>query len=141
MAHADLHQILNSLLPFADEILQKHGEFLPFGSTMNPDGEITMIAGFEGEAHPPSQAVIEFLTETFRAQAATGQLRAAGICCDVLTIPPGETEKCDALRASMEHQSGEAVEVFLPSKKTDEGGIQYGEMFAAQRIPEIFSTE
>lgn len=28
MAHPDLNQLLNALLPFAQEMLAKHGEFL-----------------------------------------------------------------------------------------------------------------
>jgi membrane protease YdiL (CAAX protease family) len=30
MAHQDLNELLNALLPFAQQMLEKHGEFFPF---------------------------------------------------------------------------------------------------------------
>jgi len=40
MAHPDLDQLLNAVLPFAQQMLSKHGEFFPFGASMTIDGEI-----------------------------------------------------------------------------------------------------
>jgi hypothetical protein len=139
MAHPDLNQLLNSLLPFAERMLAEHGEFFPFGRTMKPDGEIAAAGAYDGDEHPPSQSVIDLLTQAFRQEARNGELRAAGICHDVRTIPPGQSEKCDAICASMEHQSGEAVNVFVPYQKTGKGDIQYGQIFATGRTSQFFA--
>ena len=138
MAHPDLNQLLNSLLPFAKRMLAEHGEFYPFGSTMKPNGEIVAVGAYDGDEHPPSQNLIDFMTQAFSQQAKTGQLRAAAICYDVRTIPPGQTEKCDAVCASLEHQSGEAVNVFVPYQKATDGGIRYMQLFATARTPQFF---
>ena len=98
-----------------------------------------LAATFEGEEHPPSQKIIDLLTQAFRQQAAAGQLRAAGICYDIRTIPPGQSEKSDAICMSLEHQNGEAADVCLPYKKGWFGKITYGEIFGAARIREFFS--
>jgi hypothetical protein len=92
----------------------------------------------EGDDHPPSQPLIDLLTETFKNQAAKGELRAAGICYDGRTIPPGENKKFDAVCCSLEHYSGETVEVFVPYVKAAEGHIQYREIFAAKRTGQFF---
>ncbi len=34
MAHPDLDELLNALLPFAQQMLTKRGEFFPFGTGM-----------------------------------------------------------------------------------------------------------
>ncbi|MGB8252241.1 MAG: hypothetical protein WCF08_03435 [Anaerolineaceae bacterium] len=139
MAHTDLDELLNTLLPFAQQMLEKNGEFFPFGADMKPAGEIEMIGAYEGHEHPPSQTLINLMTEAFQKQALNGELRAAGICYDVRTIPPGETEKCDAICMSLEHQSGEAVDVFVPYKKAWHGKIRYGEIFASCRSPQFMN--
>ncbi len=140
MSHPDLDQLLNALLPFAQQMLAKHGEFYPFGSSMKPAGEIVAVGvgAHDGGEYPPSQRLIDQMTGAFRQQASAGQLRAAGICYDVRTIPPGQTEKCNAICAGLEHQSGQAVDVYVPYKRGWFGKIQYGELFAARRSPQFF---
>src|SRR5207247_1674351 len=86
MANPDFDTLLNTLAPFAKQMLSKHGEFYPFGATMTPDGEVTANAGYEGNEQPETQAVIDLLTHAFRQQAAAGQIRAAGLCKDIRTI-------------------------------------------------------
>jgi hypothetical protein len=103
MSHPDLNHLLDSLLPFAEHMLAEHGEFFPFGRTMKPDGEIVAVSAFDSDDHPPSESVIDLMTQVFKQQARRGQLRAAGICYDTRTTPPGQTEKCDAVCATMEH--------------------------------------
>ena len=139
MAHPDLDQLLNALLPFAQQMLAKHGEFYPFGSSMTTDGKIVAHGAYEGNENPPSQQLIDLLTHAFRQQAVVGQIRAAGICYDIRTIPPGQSEKTDAICMSLEHQSGEAGDICLPYKKGWFGKISYGEIFGAARKREFFA--
>jgi hypothetical protein len=139
MAHPDLDQLLNFLPPFAQQMLAKHGEFYPFGSSMTTDGKIVANGAYEGDENPPSQPLIDLLTQGFRQQAAAGQILAAGICYDIRTIPPGQSEKTDAICMSLEHQNGEAADVCLPYKKGWFGKISYGEIFGAPRKREFFT--
>jgi hypothetical protein len=134
MAHPDLNELLNSLLPMAEMLLSKQGEFYPIGAIMTSDGEIRHVgAKIEGEEHPPSQSLIDLLTGTFRKEAAKGKLRAAGICFDVLTTPPGKHQKQDAICCGLEHWLGEAVDVFKPYARAEDGNFKYEEVFAAKR--------
>jgi hypothetical protein len=93
MAHPDLDQLLNSLIPFAQQMLSKRGEFFPFGSAMTTDGKIEAHAAYDGNEQPPSQQLIDLLTQGFRQQASSRRIRAAAICYDVRTIPPGQTDR------------------------------------------------
>jgi hypothetical protein len=139
MAHPELDALFNTLLPVAQMLLRKYGGFLPFGATMSSSGEIRHVgAKIEGDEYPTSQPLLDLLTETFEKQAAKGELRAAGICYDVLTVPPGEDQKRDAVCCGLEHYSGETVGVFVPYVKTADGDVQYGEIFTAKRTAQFF---
>ncbi len=138
MAHPDFDTLLNALAPFAKQMLSQHGEFYPFGAAMAPDGQVTAHAGYEGSEQPETQAVIDLLTQAFRQQAAAGEIRAAGLCKDIRTIAPGQTEKTDALCFKLEHQTGEAITVCIPYKKGLFGGYKYAGMFVGSHTPEFF---
>jgi hypothetical protein len=138
MAHPDLNQLLNTLLPLAEQLLAKHGEFFPFGATMTSSGNINQNSAYTGEEHPKSQELIKLMTQAFQQQTGSGQLRAAGICMDIRVIPPGQTEKTDAICLGLEHVSGESVNVCVPYKKGWFGKIKYGTLFAGQRKAEFF---
>src|ERR1700722_18536202 len=97
MAHPELNQLLNALIPFAQQALAKHGEYYPFGSAINKDGVIVAHVTWDGDENPPSQQVIDTLTKDFQQQAAAGQIRAAGICYDIRTVVPGQSTKTDAI--------------------------------------------
>ena len=114
-------------------------EFYPIGLIMLSGGEIRHVgAKIEGDDHPGSQPLIDLLTETFRKEAAKGKIRAAGICYDVLTVPPGKSQKQDAICCSLEHWLGEAVDVFKPYVKAGDGSFQFEELFSVNRTPSFF---
>ncbi len=138
MPNPDLDQLLNALVPFAQEMLSKHGEFYPFGASMNPAGEISAVAVGGEDEHPESEELVASLTEAFRKQAAAGEIRAAGICLDVRVVPPGQTDKTDAVKCCLEHQAGEAIDVYIPYRKGFLGRYKYAELFAGKRKPEFF---
>jgi hypothetical protein len=141
MAHPDLNALLNALLPFAQKMLAAHGEFFPFGSRMTVSGEIVMVSVYDGDEHPPSQRLIDLMTKSFREETRAGELRAVGICYDVRTIPPGQSQMTDAICAALEHESGESVDVYLPYRRDASTGIEYGQLFATRRACEIFGHE
>ena len=113
------------------EMLAKHGEFFPFGGYMDVGGGIAHVGGWTGEEQPPSQDVIDVTVRGLCQQAELREIRAAAICLDVRTTPPGQTEKTDAISVRLEHSNGEAVDVFLPYRKRPSGEYEYGELYAA----------
>ncbi len=138
MSRPDLDELLNALLPFAKQMLEEYGEFIPFAASMLANGEILSVGGDIGDEHPKSQEMIDFLTNVFAKQALTGEIKASGICIDARVIPPGQIEKSDAILARLEHQDGEAVDVWLPYHKTLSRNLSYGDLFASQGTPRVF---
>ena len=49
MSRADLDNLLNSLLPFAQQMLKRYGEFYPFARVLTAEGEIAAVAAYTGD--------------------------------------------------------------------------------------------
>lgn len=129
MAHPDLDALLDPLVRFAQQQLEKHGEFFPIGASVGGDGEVTLSAIELDDERPPSQAVIDGLVSSFRSNAEIGAIRAAGVCLDVRTVAPGTSDKTDAICVRLE-RPGEAIAIYLPYRKPRLGRMKYGELFA-----------
>jgi hypothetical protein len=128
-AKDDCNQLLNAALPFAEQMLRDHGEFFPFGAQMLPDGEIVSVAADDGEHHSRSQNLIDVLQAAFKAGAADGQLLATALVYDVRVVPPGASEKSDAIALNLDHRDSYSVTVFFPYTITD-GQPTIGDAFA-----------
>ncbi|MBC7782341.1 MAG: hypothetical protein H7144_00760 [Burkholderiales bacterium] len=130
---------MNTLIPFAQQMLAKNGEFYPFGASMGKEGELTHVGASTGSEHPASQELIKLLIAGFQRDAAEGNLRAAGICIDVRIVLPGAIEKSDAICVQLEHVNGEAIEIYVPYRKGWLGKIKYGELFASKGKSAFFA--
>ena len=89
MARPDLDALMSALLPFAQRMLSKHGEFYPFGAAIDRDGQVRLMAGGADTDRPLANQIIDALVTGFRQAAAEGEVRAVGLCFDARTIPPG----------------------------------------------------
>jgi len=132
---------MNALLPFAEQMLNRFGEFLPFGAAIRTDGTVISVGADTGQEHSPSLDVIAVLEQGFARQAAAGELRAAGICYDARAVPPGQTEKTDAIAMRLQHLAGDTVDVFLPYTRGTLGGLRFGELFACVGSLHVFPGE
>lgn len=132
-AQADLDGLLNAVLPFAQQQLEAHGEFLPFGATLGADGQIALAAADPGQGeHPESLSVLEALYDGVRADR--GSRRAAAFVADVLI------EDRDAIRVELEHAEGTSIFVALPySCSRIRKSVTYGQMQAGAGHPRIWT--
>ncbi len=73
---AECENLMNAALPFAEQMLQKHGEFFPYGAALKANGEIASVAGYDGREHPPSNDIIRLLKEGFVKGANSGEYKA-----------------------------------------------------------------
>jgi hypothetical protein len=137
-AKADAEQLLGSVLPFAEKMLQQHHEFFPFGGHMTPDGKIGLDGTHDGAEHPPSQTLIDQLQQSFQQSARTQNLRSCAIVYDIRTVPPCRTEKQDAIAALVDHVSGYSVVVVYPYKFDGQKKLQVEAPFATEGSYKVF---
>lgn len=84
-AKADAEKLLNTLLPFAEQMLQQHRGFFPFGGRMAPDGVITHEGAYNGSEQPPSQ---ELMTFCAKATSRTHAPRSSELAPRFTTFEP-----------------------------------------------------
>lgn len=131
---ADLDSLLDALIRFAQEILEKHGEFYPFAATVTSEGTVEIVGADPGQEHPESQQVIDLLYAGLEGRVQQGGIRAAGVCLDV-RLPDGS----DAIQVSLEHVMGDPMRVFLPYKRRRLRGLEYGQVLANTGDRRLFS--
>jgi hypothetical protein len=135
---ADGEKLLDTLMPFAEQMLQKHREFFPFGGRMASDGTITHEGAYNGTEQPPSQELIDLLRQAHQRDARAKSLRACATIYDIRTVPPGRTEKQDAIAAAIDHVSGYSAVVIFPYAFGPDKKLQIEAPFAVEGAYEIF---
>jgi hypothetical protein len=136
-AKTQAETLMNAALPFAERMLGDHGEFYPYAMAMKPDGEITAVAGYDGREHPPSQEIIDFLTEALRKDAASRLIVAAAIVWDARVRPSSTAPQTDAIAVALDHRDNYSVIVYFPYTLSGKK-LSVGEPFAEAGHGAIF---
>lgn len=132
-AQDDLDGLLDVALPFAQQMLDQHGEFFPYGVALDEAGEARMVAGDPqlGD-RPASTDVLSTLVEALRTERDS--FRAVALVSDV------RLGRSDSVRVQLEHRDGHAISVFLPYKKKRRGrGVEYGRVNAGPGSTQVWS--
>jgi hypothetical protein len=138
VAHPELDQLLNALLPFAERMLMRHGEFHPFACSMKSNGEIVDVGAADGTEHPASSDLISILVDGLTLDARSGKIRASGICLNMRLHESFDRAETDAICCRLEHVSGQAVAVYIPYKMPSKSQVIFQEMFAERLNAEVF---
>src|SRR5215467_6552040 len=80
---ADCEKLMNWLLPFARQMLERHGEFFPFGGALRPNGEVVPVASYDGSNHPLSADLIRLIKDGFVEAARRSEYKATALVYDV----------------------------------------------------------
>jgi len=135
----DFNQLLSSVLPFAEQMLRDHGGFLPYGWAINSDGKIAAVAGYTGVEQPKSEEIIDLLKATFHRQAQNGTIKACALAYDIRAIPPGQTQKTDAIAVNLDHRGGMSIVAIYPYS-IDNKKVIRGKSWATRGAGKIFAT-
>lgn len=132
-----LDGLFGALLEVAKDLLARHGEFFPFGGALRSDGKVELkLASVERDGG--TAQVVESLISGLRAQRA--RYVAVAVCSDVRLAYTGSGTQHDAIRMSLEHEGGVAVDVFAPYETDAEGAVRYSEPFAEERRPIVYTS-
>jgi hypothetical protein len=138
MELSDVDALLNYVLPQAQTLLKKNGEFYPLAAYIKPDGELTPFAICDGNEHPAPTQMIADLKSLLRDLAKQGEVRAVAICYDGRVKLPGK-EKQDAITAFIEEQAGQSMTIYLPYSKKLLRGYQFDELTGVEADSQIFA--
>jgi hypothetical protein len=133
----EAEKLMNAARPFAEQMLQKHGEFFPYGAALKSNGDIANIAGYEGTEQPPSKDIIRLLKAGFVQGAKSGSYKATALVYDVTVTLPSSGKKSDAIAVSLNHRENYSILVFFPYELKG-GKLTIGEEFAQKGEADIF---
>ena len=139
VAKDELETLVNTLVPFARRMLERHGAFVPFGASVDGDGELKMVAAdADAVGEDPSAADAARLIESgLRVAAIAGEIRASGICTDVrIDGPDGEVE---AISVALEHIDRDPMRILVSYETTPSGEHGFGKPIAAPGETRVFA--
>lgn len=113
-AKEESEALLNALFPFAEQQLQKYGEFFAFAAVMLTNGQVQMLATFDGDEHPESQQVIDDMEKTFVRGAKNNEYKATALAYMVAVRNPNTGEKEDAICINLDHLKDYSVKIIYP---------------------------
>jgi hypothetical protein len=134
----EIQELLNFLLPFAEEMLNKNGEFYPYAATVAADGGVAAVATELGDEDPDVTDLLVTLHARLRGEAAEGSIRASGIAADVTLTDPDTGETTDAVQVELDHAEADSVDIYVPYETAGDS-IKFGELVAAQGREPVFS--
>jgi hypothetical protein len=129
----DLDGLLGAALPFAQQMLERSGEFFPIAVGLSAEGETRMISGGPDVGIRPDSSVVRSLLLDGLRHERDG-LRAAAVVCDVFVAGS------DAVRVELEHVDGVAIAVALPYTKKRFRGVGYGDIRATSSTRAIWEA-
>ncbi|MET0921050.1 MAG: hypothetical protein ABWY77_07615 [Acidimicrobiia bacterium] len=103
--------LASAAMPFATEMLERHGSFFPFAATLDIEdrGHVISASDDSDRREPPSEVQVEALLNAIRADADV--LKCAAITANVVL------EDGEAIRMAMEHRGGQTLVVLVPYRK------------------------
>jgi hypothetical protein len=135
----DFGKLIGAILPPAQAMVKDLGSFAPFGAMVTKTGEAQMAGGAGDASQWTTEEIIAMYQDGFRDAVKLGFYRAVALCVDVRVTVPGKVDKTDALNIMLEHESGEALSVFLPYARDPSGEVEYGQMFATPGENRVFA--
>ncbi len=137
MINDDIRTLLEALNGLAARFLEEGEVFPPSGAILATDGNVSFHKPYDGEGYAEPEQQVVLLETSFRQSVEKGEIRACAYGLDVTAQDPRDGETKDAILVSAENEAGQAIDIFTPY--TQEGGLEFGRPFAAERSPRVFA--
>ena len=129
-------ELLNSILPHAQALLEKKHEFYPIGEVLSKDSAVSVTAFYDDNEFPESAEVIKKLTEIHKELGKQDGILVSGIAWNAGITSNGKKE--DAIIVSLEHKDGYSVVIGRTYKMSLFHRIKFGELFALEGKHDVF---
>lgn len=146
LSDQQLTALLEYCVGFARQMIEKAGEFYPFGAEIDASGELKALGFSDGGEKPSSQELYAFAQSALTQRAAEGAVLGAAIAANVNIPPQFESKYPDGIRVHVEAE-GFSRYIYTPYAITKTGlfgrkrSVDYDEMFAADVPPLMFAQQ
>ena len=128
--------LLTFVLDFCRDQIATKGGFSPTSFSLDSTGSIQVGSALGKDATES----LELLMAGLREAAAAGEITASALCSDIRCLPPGASEKVDAIRVTFEHAAGMSADVIQPYEPDDDD-VRFGAIIAQHTDPEVFAAD
>jgi hypothetical protein len=135
--NADCKSLVDAVLPLAKQMLDRKGEFYPYGTAMTADGQIASVAAPEAKERTASIAVIRNLKVAFLAGAKERRFKATALVYKVSVALPQNGKQSDAIAVSLNHRDGSSVKILFPYRM-ESGSAVFGPSFTQKGEADVF---
>jgi hypothetical protein len=137
--NADCKSLVDAVMPLAKQMLDRKGDFSPYGAAMTADGRITSVGTNEGQALPASIAVIRDLKAVFIAGAKERKFKATALVYKVSITLPASGRQSDVVAVSLNHRDGSSVKLLFPYTIESKSAV-VGQVIAQKGEADVFPT-
>jgi hypothetical protein len=132
----DFEKLINIFFPFAEELLLKYGEFLPFAGAIDNAGDIVSV----GEPSQGASVQPGDLVDSLKNSLKSGKenFKAGTVFYDVRTKDNDTGQTADAIAVFIEHRDGKSAYEFIYPYILSEQNITIEESFGNELQKEIF---
>jgi hypothetical protein len=117
----DFNELVAPILGLAETMLEREGEFRPFGARLAAGGQLALIDVSATLDEPTNPLIVDALYATFRVEARAGTIRACAVCWDALVPRQEGGGLMDAIAIGLEHRDGEPA-ILLCGYERELGG-------------------
>lgn len=145
--HRRSTQLLNASVSYARLILRRYGEIAPFGFVLDREGEVYRQTLELPRLPRDPERLWKLLGERMAERARRGAIQALAMGANVTLAEQSAEGYADALILTIEHESGEALEVTIPYRIY--GGqlrnllprrIALGKMVVMEKTSSVFNS-
>ena len=136
----DFNVLVRPLLSLAESLLEKQGEFRPFGARVAAGGQMAVIDVTKTLDHPSNPLIIDALYATFRLEARTGTIRACAVCWDAMIPREEGGGMIDAIAIGLEHRDGEPTVVLRGYEREFNGALHFEDLVTANGKRHVFGN-
>lgn len=136
----DFNEMVAPLLGLAESLLEREGEFRPFGARLAAGGQLALIDVAPTIEDPSNPLIIDALYATFRLEARAGTIRACAVCWDALVPRQEGGGLIDAIAIGLEHRDGEPTIVLCGYEREATGDLRFEDPVTAIGRRHVFGN-
>ncbi|GAB4092800.1 hypothetical protein [Flaviaesturariibacter terrae] len=130
----DLNTLLQYLVGFGADLLEKYGEFFPLGAYIDVSGEVVPLTVYDGEERPDSELVIGQLQQEFYNRVQSGNAMAWAVAFDAVVTSEEFPEGTDAIVVNSFHTLAEKQLQYTFPYSNDDGNTSFDEKWWATYV-------
>lgn len=134
----DFDRMISLAVTIAEELLRHDDTFVPFGTAVKSNGQLTGVLAIEPEL--TTSGAVDRTVGKLVTGVRTGTFRATAVCTDVIAPVKDGAGRSDAISVLLENR-GESRSFVLPYSRLVDGTVTFGTPYFRQEKSLVFHRQ